>query len=74
MNASWSAILKWLTMHTLMIFIMKYPHNNLLKIYILIILYNYIVCLHEMTWCINQFVYVGIAKKLSSIVNGLGFP
>jgi hypothetical protein len=28
---------------------------------ILILLYNYIVYLHEMTlWCIGQFVYAGI--------------
>jgi hypothetical protein len=36
-----------------------------------IFLYNYITHFHEKTpWCINQFVYLGIANLLSSLIYG----
>jgi hypothetical protein len=49
--------------NTFIILIMKYSHINLNEKINLIFLSNYIAHFHERTlWCINQFVYVGIAN------------
>ncbi len=60
--------------NTFIILIMKYSHNNLNEKCNLILLYNYIAHFHERTpWCINWFVYVGIANFWFSLIYGWVF-
>jgi len=67
------AMLKHLS-NTFIILIMKYSHNNLNKKFNLIFLYNYNAHFHErIPWCINWFVYAGIANFWSSFVYGWVF-
>jgi hypothetical protein len=57
--------------NTFIIVIMKTRTITLRKNCNLIFLYNYIAHFHERTlWCINQFVYVGIANFSSFFVYG----
>jgi hypothetical protein len=57
--------------NTFIILIMKYLRITLRKKCNLIFLYNYIARFHERTpWCVNRFVYVGIANFWSSLVYG----